>query len=67
MILVGVNLTGSMLPMTIGAVFTVRMNEPRQNDDEELTDSDLESVIGATGIGGGCEPITQNSNTSGSC
>ena len=67
MILAGVNLTGSILPMIIGAVNNVRMNEPRQNDDKELTDSDLESVIGATGLGGGCEPITQNSYTSSSC
>ena len=38
-----------------------------RDPDADLSDVDLESVIGATGTGGGCEPITQNPRMSSSC
>jgi len=43
-------------------VHTAIMNEPQPDDKEDLTDTDLEGVAGGTGVGGGCEPSTQNAN-----
>jgi len=43
------------------------MYEPQPDDKEDLTDTDLEGVAGGTGVGGGCEPSTQNANQNPIC
>ncbi len=56
-----------LLQIPIGVVHTTLMNEPQPDHNEDLTDTDLEAVAGGTGLGGGCEPSTQNVNQNPMC